>query len=234
MLTESARLSRQRVQTYATGEWTWISGSNVAGASSVYGTQGMAAASNMPGARENAACQVDAAGNVWLFGGDDGNANGMPFLLNDFWKYDSVTGLWTWIGGSQSTDAKGVYGTQGRAASADAPGARDNPVAWIDASGQLWLFGGLGEDSTGLFGDLNDLWQYSPSANAWTWLGGSNVADRSGAYGTLGTAGANNAPGGGRSSSASAVDSSGHLWLFGGFGFDSTGNPGQLNDLWTL
>ncbi len=31
----------------------------------------------------------------------------------------------------------------------------------VDASGNLWLFGGLGEDSTeGAGGALNDLWEY--------------------------------------------------------------------------
>ncbi len=35
-------------------------------------------------------------------------------------------------------------------------------AAWIDHSGHTWLFGGLGNDSTGTFGYLNDLWMYQP------------------------------------------------------------------------
>ncbi len=35
--------------------------------------------------------------------------------------------------------------------------------SWIDSSGNLWLFGGYGYDSTGTVGKLNDLWQYSPT-----------------------------------------------------------------------
>jgi len=35
-------------------------------------------------------------------------------------------------------------------------------VSWSDASGNLWLFGGEGFDSTGTEGTLNDLWEYQP------------------------------------------------------------------------
>jgi N-acetylneuraminic acid mutarotase len=38
--------------------------------------------------------------------------------------------------------------------------------SWIDASGNLWLFGGNGYDSTGNFGYLNDLWQYDPGTGS--------------------------------------------------------------------
>ncbi len=136
-----------------------------------------------------------------------GTVLGVNQFSNDLWRYDVATDQWSWMSGAQ--------------------------VFSSDAAGRLLLFGGLGEDSTGFSGELNDVWQYSSSAGAWIWLGGSNTADPSGVYGTLGTAAETNAPGG-RSSAAFAVDSSGDLWLFGGFGFDSTGNPGQLNDLWTL
>ena len=37
---------------------------------------------------------------------------------------------------------------------------------WIDSSGNLWLFGGYGYDSTGQLGYLNDLWQYDPSTGS--------------------------------------------------------------------
>jgi hypothetical protein len=32
----------------------------------------------------------------------------------------------------------------------------------MDASGNFWLFGGLGMDSTGTLGYLNDLWKFEP------------------------------------------------------------------------
>ena len=64
---------------------------------------------------------------------------------------------------------------------------------WTDAAGNVWLFGGLGYDSAGTLGYLNDLWKYS--AGQWTWMGGSNVGNQEGTYGTQGTAAAGNVPG---------------------------------------
>jgi hypothetical protein len=112
-------------------------------------------------------------------------------------------------------------------------------VSWIDASGNFWLFGGDGFDSTGMGGYLNDLWKYTPSATGdtgqWTWMGGSSTVGRSGGqsgfYGVLGTAASTNDPGG-RFGAVSWTDASGNLWFFGGDGYDSTGAQGYLNDLW--
>ena len=56
----------------------------------------------------------------------------------------------------------GVYGTQGTTASMNIPGGRYGGTRWSDASGNLWLFGGFGYDSTRTEGDLNDLWKYQP------------------------------------------------------------------------
>lgn len=83
-------------------------------------------------------------------------------VLADLWRFDPSTGEWTWINGSSSADAVGVYGSLGTAAAANLPGAREFATAWIDAAGNLWLFGALGIDASGNFGDLNDLWKYTP------------------------------------------------------------------------
>jgi N-acetylneuraminic acid mutarotase len=55
----------------------------------------------------------------------------------------------------------------------------------------------------------------------------------SGVYGTLGVPSASNFPGG-REWTTGWVDHSGNIWLFGGWGFDSKGTLGFLNDLWEL
>jgi len=122
--------------------FTWIGGSNTSDAGGDYGSQGIAAASNVPGARHAPVTWTDAAGNLWLFGGV-----GSP-IFNDLWEYSPASGEWTWIGGSATANAKGVYGTQGVAAAANVPGARIDESQWTDASGNLWLFGGYGYDST--------------------------------------------------------------------------------------
>ena len=204
-------------------QWTWVSGSNVANASGTYGTQGTAAAANVPGARYSPASWIDASGNHWLFGGSGYDSAGTVGDLNDLWKFDGTH--WTWVSGSNTATAKGVYGTQGIAAAANVPGARAYAVSWIDANGNFWLFGGNGYDSAGTSGNLNDLWKFD--GTHWTWVSGSNTVNASGVYGTKGAAAAANVPGA-RGYAASWIDG----WFFGGYGNDSTGAVGDLNDLW--
>ena len=78
--------------------------------------------------------------------------------------------------------------------------------------------------------------QTSASSGEWVWMGGSStipeaLSGQPGVYGTRGVAAADNIPGG-RTSAASWVDSSGNFWLFQGYGLDSAGAKGSLNDLW--
>jgi hypothetical protein len=79
-------------------------------------------------------------------------------------------------------------------------------------------------------GYLDDLWRYSVSSGEWTWVSGGNGENAAGSYGTQGSISASTVPGG-RQAANSWIDSSGHLWLFGGSGYGSAGN-GYLNDLW--
>jgi N-acetylneuraminic acid mutarotase len=225
--------------------WAWMSGSSDTmvvnpSAPGVYGTQGVASASNVPGARQEAVSWTDSSGNLWLFGGAGGE--GVGGSLNDLWEFSPTTKEWTWVSGSSTINAFGVYGTMGTPSTSNTPGARNSAVSWTDSSGNLWLSGGLGLDSTGASGYLNDLWEFSPTAKTWAWMGGADTVQanntpsasnqgQSGVYGTEGVPAAANVPGG-RYSAASWVDGSGNLWLFGGNGHDSTGTLGDLNDLW--
>ena len=111
------------------------------------------------------------------------------------------------------------------------PGARWDAVSWFDGS-YLWLFGGLGYDSNGDASFLNDLWKFDGSN--WTWISGSNTVGQYGTYGTEGSSATGNVPGA-RWGAVSWINSSGNLWLFGGWGYDSIGTTGTnyyLNDLW--
>jgi N-acetylneuraminic acid mutarotase len=212
--------------------WTWVSGSSTANAQAVFGTKGVAAASNDPGGRENSLTWIDSSGNLWLFGGESPDSGDLV-ALNDLWEYRPTAKTWTWVSGSSTGKSKGVYGTQGIGAANNVPGARGGSVSWMDSSGNLWLFGGEGLDSTGYGGDLNDLWEYSPAANRWTWVSGSDAANTYGVYGTEGVAAASNVPGA-RAGSVSWTDPTGNHWLFGGQGYASvtSGQVGNLNDLW--
>ncbi len=210
---------------YSGAEWTWMAGANVVNQPGTYGTQGNSAPANTPGARFGAVSWTDAAGNLWLFGGSSGQNSFIPW--NDLWKYSA--GQWTWMGGSSTPGQSGVYGTRGIASPGNKPGARALAVAWTDASGNLWLFGGDGYDSAGGLGELDDLWKYS--AGEWTWVAGPNVASRPGSYGSLGVAASRSVPGG-RSQTTEWTDTSGNFWIFGGYGYDGNGTLGYLNDLW--
>jgi N-acetylneuraminic acid mutarotase len=145
------------------------------------------------------------------------------------------TNEWVWMGGSNTQGQAGVYNTLGTPAPANLPGGRAGETTWIDSSGNLWLFGGSGYDSTGNFGLLNDLWKFDTALQQWAWMSGSTTVGSNGAqpgvYGTMGTPAAANVPGG-RSGASGWVDKSGNLWLIDGMGADANGNQGPLDDLW--
>ena len=115
--------------------------------------------------------------------------------LNDLWEFSPTAKTCTWMGGSNTANHTGVYGTLGTPAATNVPGARGAAVSWTDGSGKFWLFGGGGYDSAGTQGDLNDLWEFNPRTKEWTWVSGSNTVNAVGVYGTQGVASASNVPG---------------------------------------
>jgi hypothetical protein len=199
-----------------------------------------------PGSRWGGTTWTDSSGNLWMFGGQGYDSRGTGYgygLLNDTWEWvptglephatGDFLGTWIWQGGSSTFNQKGVYGTIGVAASTNIPGGRWAAASYTDVSGNLWLAGGQGYDSTGTIGLLNDVWEYT--GGQWIWIAGSSTGNENGVYGTLGTAAAGNVPGG-RQQGILWIDATGKtLWMFGGFGLDSAGTPnGTLNDLWKL
>jgi N-acetylneuraminic acid mutarotase len=238
----------------ATQRWTWVGGSTSGGATDqtgVYGTLGTPASGNFPGSRYLASSWTDSSGNFWLFGGSGYASNAGQYNLNDLWKFSTSSGQWTWMGGasvlypcnflfSTPCPVPGTYGTLGSAASTNFPGARSSGLTWTDSSGNLWLFGGSGQDANNEGAWLNDLWEYDPGTTYWTWMGGSSTIPTScatgncgqpGVYGTLGTAATANVPGA-RVFAVAWTDQSGDFWLFGGQGEDSSSATGYLNDMW--
>ncbi len=207
--------------------WTWVSGSNLRNITGTYGTKGIANNANAPGGRASAAGWIDASSNLWLFGGWGYDSTGAPNYLNDLWRWDGSD--WTWISGSDTINETGNYGTQQTAANTNIPGSRNSPVAWKATNGDFWLFGGIGKDSLGATGNMNDLWRWDGAD--WTWMAGYNIVNQAGTYGTQQTAASANVPGS-RNSAVGWLDSSGEFWLMGGAGYDSSGNNGRLSDLW--
>jgi len=210
-----------------------------------------------PSPRWGSSSWTDAAtGDLYLFGGQGIGTTGT--LLNDMWKctppathQTTVDFLgagtsscpWSLVGGSTAGDTTGIYRTQG-AATGGFPGSRWAAATVTDGSGNVWLFGGQGVDSTGAIGLLSDLWEFT--GGQWIWIGpsASNVAGQKGNYGMQGTGSATTAPGA-RQNAVLWADTTGNIWLFGGFGLDSAATVGStppgsteasqgaiLNDLW--
>lgn len=203
--------------------WTWLSGSNGASEAGVYGTKGLASPANHPGARTGAVTWRTADGKSWLFGGFGYSAAGLGYL-NDLWRWDGST--WTWVGGSDFEEQAGVFGTKGVPAPANVPGARSDAVSWVDAGGNLWLFGGVNDPWEQSL--LNDLWKWD--GTNWTWVSGSQTAGNPGTYGTKGVPAPANVPPC-RHGAVSWTDANSNLWLFGGDGWPVSPGP-ELNDLW--
>jgi N-acetylneuraminic acid mutarotase len=225
----------------AAAEWAWMGGSKTVGSEGdvpgVYGTLATPAAGNIPGNRSGASNWT--AGSLWLFGGNGYDSAGNGGFLNDLWEFSPADGQWAWMSGSDTVGSNGaqsgVYGTLGTPAAGNAPGGREDATGWTDAKGNLWLLGGYGVDAGGNGGYLNDLWVFSPANGDWAWMGGSSTVGgnggQPGVYGILGTPAAGNVPGS-REAASGWTDGNGNLWLFGGYGYDSAGNLGYLNDLW--
>lgn len=217
--------------TVSTNQWTWIGGDSIVYQNGVYGTMGTPAPTNKPGSRYGAVTWTDGLGNLWMLGGEGLDGAGNTGEMNDLWKYNTGTNQWTWMRGSSVTGPLAVYGTQGTAAPTNEPGGTFIATSWTDASGNLWLFGGQGDDASN-YGDLNDLWKYTISTNQWTWMKGSGIVDQNGIYGTVSVPAGGNLQGG-RLGATGWADASGNLWLTGGFGYDATNSGADfLNDLW--
>ncbi len=156
----------------ATHQWTWVSGSSTVNNLGVYGTNAVAATTNLPGARSGAAGWIDSSNNLWLFGGY--GINGIPtgvnlstttgtlVILNDLWEYQASTKQWVWYNGSYNGSAAGYYGTLGLLSAGNMPGSRYAASVWNDSSGNFWLFGGEGYDAAGTNGRLGDVWNFVP------------------------------------------------------------------------
>jgi hypothetical protein len=155
--------------------------------------------------------------------------------------------------GSTVGQNNGVYGTQGTPAGSNAPGGRQQAMLWVDGSGNVWLFGGLGLDSAGTRNPgavsglangtatpdgalLNDLWKYNTGTGQWTWVSGggaTGLADLSGVYGTQQVPATGNVPGS-RWGSIGFTDPLNNIWLISGWGYGSTTvkSTGYVNDVW--
>ena len=138
--------------------WTWVSGDLTLNQGGNYGTQGVAAATNLPGSRQFPAAWVGASGDLYLLGGYGRDKDRNAGQLTDLWKWDGTN--WTWESGDAIREQRGVYGTRGvYAPSNKIPGRQRMSVA-VDNGGNAFLFGGYGYNGVGsILGRTSDLWR---------------------------------------------------------------------------
>ncbi len=215
----------------STNEWTWIKGPHINNGAGSYGIQGVPDSSNNPDVTYSGNGWADNAGNFWLFGSGHNSS---------LWRYNIATNTWTWMKGSNTGNVVSnelpVYGKKGVEDSTNNPGIRQEFWSWNDINGYFWLFGGmvsLGSDEI----SINDLWRFNPVSGNWAWMSGDSTLSQQiifNVYGTKCIAKSMNMPDGRISYHAvSWTDVNGNLWMFGGTGGGTYGQPGALfNDLW--
>ena len=160
-------------------------------------------------------------GNLWLYGGF-GFTDVWPNYgaLNDLWKFNMASGEWTFVSGDYSV-GNGVYGTRGVTSPSVLPGSRAASAMWVDASDQIYIFGGPGFDSVnGYIDGLNDVFKFD--GTQWTWLNGSNTtASGAGKMPSLGLAKtftSTNTPGGRTWGAASTQMGKSICYIYCGYG----------------
>lgn len=220
----------------ATNKWTWVSGDSTANVQATYGIKGVASPINKISGRGHSTGWCDSFGNFWIYGGELNDATPLHAqqMMGDLWKYNSSTGLWTWMTGATTGFQHPAYGDFGIASSFNTPGARTLATGWADNNGHLFLFAGMGRlenDITHPVFYLNNLWKYTIETNQWAWINGPNEGNGTAIYGTRGAAAAQNIPCG-KYSPITFADEAGNCWMFGGSGTDNLGNYGPMNDLW--
>lgn len=214
-----------------TQEWTWAGGNHTQDARGVYGTKGVFSPANMPGARIEPVIW-NHEGAIYMYGGRGFADANIPAsaasitTLGDLWKLNLTTNEWTWINGSNLHYTDIVYGSSGVFAIGNSPGARIGAFGWVDrANDRLYITNGNYY--------ANSTFAYNLQTNTWAWTGGSQVNNTYGIYGIKGNASTANMPGGRyRGLAWRDPDNSTAAWIFGGYGYASTGNPLKLNCLW--
>lgn len=200
-------------------QWIWISGSSTANQQGSYNQIGQESALNYPGARQNAIEWTDANGNFWIFGGSS-IESGNFVNHNDIWKFNPVTGLWTWVKGTATSTLENIAAPSGEAALNMPAGNAARVSGWKDASGNFWLYGT----------EADHLWKYNPVSNNWAFIKGSTgnniVAPQ---YGTIGVGATTNTPGD-RYHTVSWA-SGGNLYLYSGGQYASSATN-MWQDIW--
>lgn len=230
-----------------TGVWTWLRGDSMLTKKDLLGNEGIL---NVPDGKNDPSGRVPTPGilinkEIWFYGGSGVGINSAKnvfssVFLNDIWKYDPASGIWTRVWGSNTIAPSNipVYGTQGQFAASTNPGGRAFPSVSVDANNNIWLAGGLREVAltevpySGGQSGTNELWMFNTSKKQWSWIWGSTSAIEKGSYVNKGSFSVNAKPCN-RLQAFSWFDKSGILWLYGGVATnDVLPAVVPLNDIW--
>jgi hypothetical protein len=168
--------------------WGWIAGYSTSVAEyssfpSSYGIKGVPALGNTPSARIHSTTSVykDA---LLLFGGcklTSGSMSSASSFANDLWKFNTSEGLWSWVSGSSTKNAIGIY--NGSVSNPYVPGSRCQMNGFLRIqSASFFVFGGYGYDGAGDTNTLNDVWQFDLVNQSWSWVGGNSLGGGKGIY----------------------------------------------------
>jgi len=142
--------------------WTFVGPASGAGNQlGTYGTRGVGVSGVWPGGANRSTLYYN-SGTTWMLAGAgcDSTTCGTSAAnsMNTIWRFDGT--FWTWVGGDKTNASTGTYGTKGVANSANRMGSRNGVAGYVDSSGNIWLYGGLGYVSSGT-GVTGDLWKYT-------------------------------------------------------------------------
>lgn len=188
-------------------------------------------AQDIPLPRRDAMTWVDKNGDLWLFGGRDYSDN---LHYDDMWKFTAKSGIWSAISGTGKFNIKSKRGNKKKANTGDFPGSRSAASCWTDQSGAMWMFGGVSSGENGGEDDYyNDLWQFDSKKQQWAWISGEDKPNVKTKHGKKGKEDAQIIPSP-RMKTAVWYDAAANkLWLYGGYGADTTGaRGGGLADMW--
>ncbi len=165
----------------STSQWTWMGGSTLLNQAPVYGTLGVPAVLNSPGAVQlTNATWVDNNGDLWMLGG----INQSLYKSNALWRYHIATNEWTWMAGTNFSQ-NASFGPPGIFGSNFTPqGITEDNVTWVDIQNHLWLY----------VSGSSDLWEFNPLTKAWAWIKGNHGVSSPGVYAPLKQWAANNLP----------------------------------------
>ncbi len=214
----------------ATNEWTWVSGGSTGYLPQIKGTNSLYADSVSPGALEEVKSSwVDNKTNhFYMFGGMHYEINSPAIsYTNDLFEFNPLINQWRHVKGNSAFYNTGNYGIKGIEDTANYPPGRCSYTKWKDPLGNFYIFGGVRFADTA---NLNDVWRYNPTTNAWTWVNGSSIKNTTYPYGPFCLFDSNNNPfprfENQTAQNKTCVNS---FWSFGGY---NNINDVTYNDLW--